>query len=362
MDTNAFFNLNNLTTDDVQNLAGSAADFLMGNGVLYRSKSSADQVEHAPFMLFPTPYPRKLFDQAKAVQKDFNELVHKVSLDHEFLKESLQSTMAVDKFMGRIYEMYEQIRKEGIAQPISLSLLRSDYMIDSDKPTFNGDVNDLKIKQVEINTIASSFGCLGSKLPGMGSYVLGLQGKDIPVGSRQLPYNRALEGMAEGLAQAWEFYGSNKAVVVMVVTDDERNAFDQKFLEFHLHQRKPRIPLFRRSLSAILKNGELREDKKLILEGHEVAVVYFRAGYSPSCYNSEDAWTSRLMIERSKAIKCPTMATQLVGTKKVQQVLAEPGVLERFVSDQDALRRIRATFTGLYTLDEVSQSAIMLSS
>ena len=37
------------------------------------------------------------------------------------------------------------------------------------------------------------------------------------------------------------------------------------------------------------------------------------------------------MLERSRAIKCPSAAFHLAGTKKVQQVLAEPGVLERCV-------------------------------
>ena len=37
------------------------------------------------------------------------------------------------------------------------------------------------------------------------------------------------------------------------------------------------------------------------------------------------------MIERSLAIKSPTIHYHLAGTKKVQQALADPGVLERFV-------------------------------
>lgn len=40
-------------------------------------------------------------------------------------------------------------------------------------------------------------------------------------------------------------------------------------------------------------------------------------------------WSARLKIERSYAIKCPTIAYQLIGLKKIQQVLAEPKVLER---------------------------------
>ena len=40
------------------------------------------------------------------------------------------------------------------------------------------------------------------------------------------------------------------------------------------------------------------------------------------------------MMERSRAIKCPSAALHLAGTKKVQQVLASPGVLERYVKTQ----------------------------
>ena len=59
-------------------------------------------------------------------------------------------------------------------------------------------------------------------------------------------------------------------------------------------------------------------------------------------------------MERSLAIKCPSMGCHLAGTKKVQQVLAEPGMLERFISDLEEINLIRDTFTGHYSLDEVS--------
>lgn len=60
------------------------------------------------------------------------------------------------------------------------------------------------------------------------------------------------------------------------------------------------------------------------------------------------------MIERSTVPKCPNMAEQLVGTKKIQQVFAAPGMVERFIQDAEAVKRIRRTFAGLYTLDPVS--------
>lgn len=56
------------------------------------------------------------------------------------------------------------------------------------------------------------------------------------------------------------------------------------------------------------------------------------------------------------AVKCPDISTHLAGTKKVQEVLARPGVVERFFPDQpQVVEQITATFAGLYTLDMVRE-------
>ena len=41
-------------------------------------------------------------------------------------------------------------------------------------------------------------------------------------------------------------------------------------------------------------------------------------------------WEARLMCEMSCASNCPNLPYLLVGFKKVQQLLAVPGVLERY--------------------------------
>jgi glutathione synthase len=67
------------------------------------------------------------------------------------------------------------------------------------------------------------------------------------------------------------------------------------------------------------------------------------------------------MIERSRATKCPQLGYHLAGTKKVQQELARPGVLERFFDEKEIgtkenglidLDRMRGAFAGLYSLGE----------
>lgn len=70
-------------------------------------------------------------------------------------------------------------------------------------------------------------------------------------------------------------------------------------------------------------------------------------------------WKARLLLERSCAVKCPDIATQLAGTKKVQQELSRVGVLEMLLPGQpEAVARLRATFAGLYSLDMVHKRPI----
>jgi hypothetical protein len=59
----------------------------------------------------------------------------------------------------------------------------------------------------------------------------------------------------------------------------------------------------------------------------QVAVIYYRCGYHPDQYPSEREWDARLMMERSMAIKSPSIQYHLAGTKKVQQELANPGTI-----------------------------------
>ena len=55
-------------------------------------------------------------------------------------------------------------------------------------------------------------------------------------------------------------------------------------------------------------------------------------------------------VEKSLAIKCPSINSTLAGTKRVQQVIAKPGVLERWL-DKPSADAIRDTFVGLYSFE-----------
>ncbi|XP_061592815.1 glutathione synthetase [Cololabis saira] len=329
----------------VKELADVAKDEALLKGVLMRiqeTPNSSELVTYAPFTLFPTPVPRAVFFQAMEVQIHYNTLVDRISRDHDFLRDALASTVEVDQFTARLFSIHQQILAEGGSQAVVLGLNRSDYMLDQQ------DDRSSSLKQIEINTFAASFGGLSSRMPDVHRHVLKVAGRLDE--SRRILDNDPAAGLARAVAKAWELYGSERAVVMFLVEDVQRNIFDQRYVEAELWKRN--IPTVRKRFDDVCQTGTLGPDRKLFVGGREVAVVYFRNGYMPQNYTSEQCWDARLMMERSLAAKCPDISTHLAGTKKVQQVLARPGVLERFFPDQpEVVKQIRATFAGLYTLD-----------
>lgn len=113
-------------------------------------------------------------------------------------------------------------------------------------------------------------------------------------------------------------------VVAMVVHEGEFNAMDQRLIEYELLAATG-IEMVRLTLRDIAEHGTLTADSLLhvtLPSGRvvEVAVAYYRTGYSPKDYPTEAHWDARLTVEKSHALKCPNAAWHLTGTKKMQQV------------------------------------------
>jgi glutathione synthase len=99
------------------------------------------------------------------------------------------------------------------------------------------------------------------------------------------------------------------------------------------------------SSRALLLDAETETGAEL-----EIAVVYFRAGYTPADYPTPAAYATRTLLERSRAIQCPSLALQLAGAKIVQEALARPGVLARFCAPRDAAV-LRESWVSMWALD-----------
>jgi hypothetical protein len=80
---------------------------------------------------------------------------------------------------------------------------------------------------VELNTIASSFGCLSTLVSRMHRHIMERSAQpDVDLGN--LPENHATEEIADAIGAAVREYGTPDAVVLFVVQPKERNSYDQQ--------------------------------------------------------------------------------------------------------------------------------------
>lgn len=80
----------NLTKKELEDIVHKAKYWLVSNGGMLRDKKEPCLFYTMPFALFPTPIPRVLYEEVVSLQQDFNILVHKASMDHEFIMDALK--------------------------------------------------------------------------------------------------------------------------------------------------------------------------------------------------------------------------------------------------------------------------------
>uniref|UniRef100_A0A7C9D973 Glutathione synthetase n=1 Tax=Opuntia streptacantha TaxID=393608 RepID=A0A7C9D973_OPUST len=297
---------------------------------------------HAPVSLLPVPFPASHWRQACELAPIFNELFDRVSLDAKFLQDSLSRTRKVDEFTSRLLDIHSKMIDMNKKEDIRLGLHRSDYMLDAQTKL---------LLQIEFNTISSSFPGLSCLVSELHRNLLDKYGSHLGLNSKMVPENFAVHQFAKALTKAWEEFNNPRAVVLVVVQPEERNMYDQHWLSAILRE-KHGVTSIRKTLAEIEAEAKLLPDGTLVLGEEAVAVVYFRAGYAPSDYPSDSEWRARLVMEQSSAVKCPSIAYHLAGTKKIQQELAKPNVLERFLDNKEDIAKLRRCFAGLWSLDD----------
>lgn len=213
-------------------LSAISIDWALAHGLCVTApKQMPPNTTHAPFALYPSPFPKSCYDKAQKLQPIYNSLVHSVSQNHKFLKGVIETLS--DPFTSRLYNIYKQTVELPIQQPITLGIHRSDYLLDGAN----------EIKQVELNTIASSFSCLSSITAKLHSFLSDRTDfynshspGSLDINSKMFPENVSGTAIPGALAKAFELYGVNDAVVLMVIQSGERNIFDQRHVEFALFE------------------------------------------------------------------------------------------------------------------------------
>lgn len=187
----------------------------------------------APISLIPNVFNAGSFNYAVDVQPIISKLVDAISRDREFLRTQLTSVSQSDSFTQSILDLYNEVPDEVVRSGLQCGILRSDYMIN----------NDNRALQVEINTIASSFGYLSKKVSDYHRFMLSrnkgraelqaviestigytlqesTQGK---VTAENVVENPSTVQLSLVLAQAHKEFGDADAVILFIVQPNERN-------------------------------------------------------------------------------------------------------------------------------------------
>ena len=342
-------------------------NFCLSNSLsLLLNSSDSDKVIQAPVSLFPTPFPKELYVNSVNLQLLFNELYISISNDYQFLDNVLNDISKFDEFQLNLWTLWKSNR-DSYVQPNSLLISRSDYMLND-----SNNENDIStVSQVEFNTISSSFGGLSNQVNRLHNYLFNdiryrNLNRDL-IKNENLPENRTLEEISNNFEFTHRFYIDHYSsttlpkVVLVVIQDNERNIFDQRLLEYELS--KKGIMSIRRTFKQLSSTLSLNKEKNnsLILENEfEVSIVYYRAGYTPTDYPTEIEWNVRSLIESSLAIKCPSLALQLAGCKKVQQILLDESILKKYLRNatQTDINNIMKCFVKIYPFDNSENGKI----
>ena len=313
-----------------------AIDFALTHGLIKLNQRF--ELNHAPFTMSPCEISQEVLEQIIFLTPLFNTLMFKVSKDKKFLNESLAAIARTDIFVKELLSILIDSRK---TQSIQLLINRNDFMLGK-----RSDASELPIpKQVEFNAIAASYPYLSSQMCRLHHFLNGILG-----GEKNLVDNDPISGIVAIIAEAFRLYDVPRCCLLTIVQPRERNVFDQRGGEYQLWDEFG-ILTIRMSLEEVAQEGSLKQGH-LMVYGKIAAVTYFRAGYTPNDYPTPEAWKARRLIEASSTIAVPSIAMQLTGLKKIQQVLSTPKVLRNFV-DEDCAGQIESTFVGLYLLDEL---------
>ncbi|CAD5216616.1 unnamed protein product [Bursaphelenchus xylophilus] len=335
-------------------LVEEASDFAHCVGLVLRTrehKHRSDVCQAAPLALLPSPFPRHLFEKAVEVQKWMNLLYFRISFDEKFLLKAHERVIETDEFTSNMVKCFLETIKDGLVQKKVVLTQRADYMchhIDGQEP---------ELKQIEVNNIAVSMGGLSQRASLWHRRALVKLGVPEDEAKRRVPDNQPIKTLAAGLATGWKSYGNPAASVLVVIEEVNQNQLDMRFVEYEIEESIGVHVNFIRATLTQCYEKLTTKNRILYYEGQEIGLVYFRAGYSPSSYPTNNEWEARTRIEKSLAIKCPWIGLQLANTKKVQQVLDKAGVVENYLSDQpqEVIDLVRSTFAGLWGLETNDQ-------
>ncbi|RNF01501.1 glutathione synthetase [Trypanosoma rangeli] len=375
-------------------------------GLTMRMEEHGETTTHIPLTLQPARMRRGEFDALCRLQLLWNEAVNNTARNFPFLLEALRETAVSDtEFTGKLVDILQEVYL-GTApyQSLMLGVFRADYMRSSAAAAVEeADAATAAWKNVEINTISCSFTGLSPLVSDfhqhLAAYQRALRGgtarngnfagatPDLDDGgtlersttAKMVPATLAAAVAAwshqQGFAARRAAYEEEQPqqcrwmdpVVLVIVQENERNVCDQFVLILELLESHGIISLRRtlRELHESMRLHPVPDGPPLaVVDGrYPVAVAYFRSTYVLTDFPTEAMWATRLAVERSSAIKCPSIPYHLLTFKKFQQLFCDVDrVLTpiAFVGDAAKAHQLQRHFVPQYSLNpaEVGEAAV----
>jgi glutathione synthetase len=296
-----------LADEHLENLICTIQDWQLSNGSLLKVLDS--DIEEAVLAypvgvsLFPTLFPKQLFDEALALQEEYNRLYTAVAEDADWLHSNLESMIKFDLLAGVLWGIHKEVEQSGYVQDLTLGVFRSDYMLHAPPNDLSEYSNKPQLKQVEFNTVSCAGGVHGNKVSRMHRYLhqtgaydpQGSSSKSVSLVHSALPLNSTIKTIAAGLAAAHREYGKPKCskaaqtCVLFVVQAPNFNIADERPIEYALWEQDPPVPSFRVHFGqGIFDSTILTSTRELLFQPPnrsvsvqpvEVSVIYMRSGF-----------------------------------------------------------------------------------
>ena len=78
------------------------------------------------------------------------------------------------------------------------------------------------------------------------------------------------------MVEAWRLYSVPSSVILFIIEDVTYNICDQRFHEFEIRKQCPEVFVVRKTLTELAEEASLSADKRLMVDGMEVGVIYMR--------------------------------------------------------------------------------------
>jgi hypothetical protein len=104
-----------LAPHELREMTAKATTYAVSHGLQYLppattavTSSTPATAVHAPITLFPSPFPRKLFEHARKLQRIYNVLYARISMDNRFLDNIVSEIGDTDDFIGRLWSLVDK--------------------------------------------------------------------------------------------------------------------------------------------------------------------------------------------------------------------------------------------------------------